>query len=323
MNRPLKRTAALCFGLVMAGTVSGCGSETTSASQSQSLNGSGSSETAQYDQPHELFDPGPKSTITVTNPGKDPEVRTYRFRVGDTVTRTEHSSVTMAPTGQIAPGAGWTNTTRSQRTIISVEDGVATIRDVVEAADTSFPKSSSPQSGASMDKGAAALVGHATYLRVGSRGEILGINTHEATGAEDVEATAMATLPFPMPGAVGSGLLPWPKEPVGVGATWTQVSTEEVPGTATTATTTSHVTLVSIDSGVATLNSTSTVTYTPRSKSIGTVEGTGEGTSTSTVTLGDFLHQATHNDSKLRTKMTASTAAGLTQEVTVDTKTKG
>lgn len=321
MNRPLKRTAALCFGLVMAETVSGCGSETTSASQSQSLDGSGSSETAQHDQPQELFDPGPKFKITVTNPGKDPEVRTYRFRVGDTVTQTQQSQVKIGPDTPGAPVVDWTNTTRSKRTITSIEDGVATIRDVIEAADTTLPKSQSPQASASTEKSAAAMVGKATYTLVGARGQVIGTNTHEA-GPRETDDTR-ATLLFPTTDAVGSGMQPWPDEPVGVGATWTQVSTEEVPGTATTATTTSHVTLVSIDSGVATLNSTSTVTYTPRSKSIGTVEGTGEGTSTSTVTLGDFLHQATHNDSKLRTKMTASTAAGLTQEVTVDTKTKG
>lgn len=280
-----------------------------------------SSESATDDDSASGFREFPTPSIDLIDAGTDPEVRTFTFRVGDTVTQIENSEVHMEQSG----GGGsvtidYTATGRTKNTVVAVDGDVATIRQVFESMNFTLDNSVPAQVSASMESVGDAMNGLEVDIEVDSRGNILSATPDPSTLPDSDEMTTQVLTT--VMNSLGSGSQPWPKEPVGVGARWTQ-RTESIASGVETAMT-SDVKLVSIESGVARIESTNTIEQSAAPGSTMDVDGTGSGSLTRSVTLGTYLGQTLQTEAATDANMT--TAMGdqrLVMEILTSLKPEG
>lgn len=258
------------------------------------------SETDSGDEAATGFREFPAPSIDLVDAGTDPELRTFEFRVGNTTTQIEESEMHME---QSVDGGSvtidYTATGRTKNTVVAVDGDIATIRQVFEAMKFTVADTVPAQVAASMEPIGDAMTGLTVDVEVDSRGNILSATPDPST-LPDSETMISQVLNTVM-NSLGSGAQPWPDQPVGVGAHWTQHTDSTNSGVRTLVT--SEVTLVSIESGVAHLESTSTIKQESAAGSMMDVDGTGNGTIKRSVKLGSYLGQTVHSEASSNAKM--------------------
>lgn len=289
-------------------TTSGDSTDTTSATDSGDEAATG-------------FREFPTPTIDLTEAGTDPELRTFEFRVGDTTTQIEESEMHME---QSVDGGSvtidYTATGRTKNTVVAVDGDIATIRQVFEAMKFTVADTVPAQVAASMEPIGDAMTGLTVDVEVDSRGNILSATPDPST-LPDSETMISQVLNTVM-NSLGSGAQPWPDQPVGVGAYWTQRTDSTNSGVRTLVT--SELKLVSIESGVAHLESTSTIKQERAAGSMMDVDGTGNGTIKRSVKLGSYLGQTVHSEASSDAKMTSQLGdQRLVMEIVSDSTPEG